>query len=248
MRIGIDKRLCNSIYKCFEMHCHARSLGNALAAKGNAMHVIGVLNTKGGAGKTTLTTCLAVQASKNLRVAVCDLDPQSSYSDWYGRRGSPENPALLRGADRASDAVEGLRNASDYDLVFLDGPPGSLIVTEDAISTSTLVLIPMKASGLDIGASRDCIQLCQEHKVPFLVIINDKGQHDSKLVEQAKALLGSWKVNVADQVISHKVAFVNAITTGSTGPEKDKGAAAEIDALWREINAALKKAAKARAA
>jgi chromosome partitioning protein len=212
------------------------------------MHVIGVLNTKGGAGKTTLTTCLAVRAADDAKVAVCDLDPQSSYSEWYRRRGAPDNPALLTGEDRASDAVEALQRTSPYQYVFLDGPPGSLLVTEDAIKASTLVVIPMRPSGLDIGASQDCIQLCQDNRTPFLVVINAKGQHDSKLVDQTKGLLASWKVPVANQVIANRTQFINAVTTGKTGPEKDPKAAAEIDALWDEVRAAVRKAAKSKAA
>lgn len=212
------------------------------------MVVIGVLNTKGGAGKTTVATCLAARAAQEAKVAVCDLDPQSSYSEWYKRRGSPDNPALLTGAERASDAVEALKLTSPYDFIFLDGPPGSLLVTEDAIQSSTLVIIPMRASGLDLAASQDCIQICQDLDVPFIVVINDKGQHDGKLVEQAEAVLKSWKVPVAKTIIGHRVAYVNAITTGRTGAEKDKKAAEEIDELWLEIKAAVRKAAKARAA
>jgi chromosome partitioning protein len=212
------------------------------------MHIIGVLNTKGGTGKTTLTSCLAVRAAEEAKVAVCDLDPQASYSDWHKRRGDPKNPDLVDGTDRASEVVERLRRTSPYDYVFLDGPPGSLIVTEDAIQVSTLVLIPIRASGLDLGASRDCIQICQDLGVPFLVVISDRSPHDGKLVEQAKALLSSWKVPVANQAIAHRVPFVNAITTGKTGPEKDKRAAEDIDSLWHEVKAALRKAAKARAA
>jgi len=207
------------------------------------MYVIGILNTKGGAGKTTLAACLAVRASDEARVAVCDLDPQSSYSEWYRRRGSPENPALLVGADRASEAVEALRLTSPYQYVFLDGPPGALLVTEDAIGASTLVVIPVRPSGLDIGASRDCIQLCQEHRTPFLVVINAKGPHDGKLVEQTRSLLMSWGVAVAETVIAHRTQFINAITTGRTGAEKDSKARTEIDALWDEVRTAVRNAA-----
>lgn len=207
------------------------------------MHVIGVLNTKGGVGKTTLTICLAVRAMQDeSKVAVCDLDPQSSYSDWYRRRGSPDNPALFTGEDRASDAVEALRRTTDRDVVFLDGPPGSLLVTEDAIKSSTFVVIPLRPSGLDIGASRDAIQLCQELGTPFMVVINARGQHDAKLVEQTRGLLESWKVPVATTVIPHRVQYINAITSGHAGPEKDRKAAEDIDALWAEIVGALKKA------
>jgi CobQ/CobB/MinD/ParA nucleotide binding domain len=80
------------------------------------MHIIGVLNGKGGVGKTTLTACLAVRAAKDgaAQVAVVDLDPANSYAEWYARRGSPDNPTLFRGVDRASDAVEALRLTSPY--------------------------------------------------------------------------------------------------------------------------------------
>jgi chromosome partitioning protein len=221
------------------------------------MHVIGVLNGKGGVGKTTLTACLAVRATQDdqkPRVAVLDLDPSSSYSQWYRRRaaagllGTPENPDLLRGADHASDAVEALRLTSPYNYVFLDGTPGSLLVTEDAIRVSTLVVIPMRASGLDLASSRDVIQACQDLETPYLVVVNDKGQHDGKLVEETRGQLFSWKVPIAAEAIAHRVQYINAMTKGRTGPEKDKKAAEEIGALWGEVKAALRETARAKAA
>src|SRR5262245_17655599 len=214
------------------------------------MQVIGMLNGKGGVGKTTLTACLAARAAAEPQrmAAVCDLDPQSSYSDWYVRRGSPDNPALLRGASHASDAIEALQLTSPYDYVFLDGPPGSILVTEDAVRVSTLVVIPIRASGLDLASSQDTIQLCQDLGTACLVAINGKGPHDGRLVEEARALLRSWKVPVAETVVSHRVQYVNAMTTGRTGPEKDRKAAEEIDALWAEVKAAARKAERGRAA
>lgn len=213
------------------------------------MHIIGVLNGKGGVGKTTLTACLGVRAAEDqgAQVAVVDLDPANSFAEWYARRGSPDNPALYRGVDRASDAVEALQQTSPYTHLFLDGPPNSILLTEDAIRVSTLVLIPIRASGLDLGSSRDTIQLCQDYGTAHLVVINAKGQHDGRLVEESRALLRSWKVPVAETVIAHRLQFINAMTTGKVGPEKDAKAAAEIDALWAEVRAALRKAARARA-
>jgi chromosome partitioning protein len=212
------------------------------------MLTIGILNSKGGAGKTTLTTCLAVRASLEAPTAVVDLDPQSSYSDWYKRRGSPDNPALLLGEDRASDAVEALRLTSPYNFIFVDGPTNALLVTEDAVRASDFVIIPMKASGLDLAASSDCISLCQDFGKPFLVVINDKGRGDDGLLKQTQGILFGWNVPIAKTVISHRVAYVNAVAIGKSGPEKDKAAADEIDKLWAEMKAAMRKAAKVRAA
>lgn len=209
------------------------------------MNVIGFLNTKGGVGKSTLCAGVAVRAAKDSpRVCIVDLDPQQSVADWWRRRGAPENPILFRGAERASEAVEALE-LDGWDFVFLDGPPGSLIVTQDAIGVSTLVVVPMRASGLDLMASQDCVEMCQEASVPLLVAINQARGAKDKIVEAARASLFTRSIPVASTVVGTRAAFVTAMTSGKTGAEKDTAAADEIDALWREIKAATVKAIRA---
>ena len=47
------------------------------------MKVISLIAQKGGVGKTTLATCLAVQAVQDgKRVLINDLDPQATASFW----------------------------------------------------------------------------------------------------------------------------------------------------------------------
>lgn len=211
------------------------------------MIVIGVLNTKGGVGKSTLTAALAVRASRDNAVCVVDLDPQGSCSDWYARRGSPDNPNLLTGEERASEAVDALRLTSPYEIVFLDGPPGALLVTEDAVKVCDLVVIPMRASGLDLMASQDCVRICQQHSAAFLCVLNDVSSRDAKtLGVNARETLLTFKIPLAATVVAHRSPYINAMTSGKTGPEKDRAAAQEIDALWDEIKRAAMAAAKAR--
>ena len=213
------------------------------------MLVIGVLNSKGGVGKSTLTAAFAVRAARDKSVCVVDLDSQGSYSDWYMRRGSPDNPALLSGEDRASDAIEALRLTSPYEIVLLDGPPGSLTVTEDAIKVCDLVVIPMRASGLDLMASQDCVRLCQQTGTGFLCVLNDVSTRDAKsLGENARNTLHTYKIPIAKTAVAHRVPYINAMTRGQTGAEKDKASAAEIDALWAEVIYAAVAASKKKGA
>jgi hypothetical protein len=79
-------------------------------------------------------------------------------------------------------------------------------------------------------------------------VINDVGARDGKLVENVRNQLISWKVPIAETAVAHRVAYINAITTGKAGQEKDRRAAEEIESLWVEIKAALRTAAKVRAA
>ena len=209
------------------------------------MHVIGLLNSKGGVGKTTLAAALAVRAAKDSRrVCLVDLDPQESTLGWWRRRGDPDNPNLFRGASRASEAIEALE-LDGWDWVFLDGPPGSLEVSEDAAAQCTLVVIPVRASGLDIDASREIVGLCEDAGTAFVVVINAvKGGARDRLAEAARGILANYSLPVAEEAITQRNAYITAAMAGQTGAEKDAAAAAEIDALWKEIKAAALKAAR----
>ena len=79
------------------------------------MIVISVVNTKGGVGKTTLASALAVRASQEGRVAMVDLDPQRSLIKWWKRRGPSDNPEIFEGPETARRA-DGNAHA-DCDLV-----------------------------------------------------------------------------------------------------------------------------------
>ena len=76
------------------------------------MQRIVVSSPKGGVGKTTLTTGLAVLASLNgLRVTVVDLDPQGSLTRWYDAR--IQQARRQAGNDEASiEAIVGMQHAS----------------------------------------------------------------------------------------------------------------------------------------
>ena len=64
------------------------------------MFTILVINSKGGSGKTTLTTNLAgYYASRKILTAIMDYDPQGSSIQWLRVR--PDDAAKIHGANAA---------------------------------------------------------------------------------------------------------------------------------------------------
>jgi len=113
------------------------------------MTVIAVINGKGGAGKSTLSSHLAAYcAIRNPDVALCDLDPQRSTEIWLKLR--PANSAKIRGHSLASSFT---RPPADAQHVIIDTPSGfqgmpylRLMMYADA------VLVPTAFSVFDRGA------------------------------------------------------------------------------------------------
>lgn len=211
------------------------------------MIVISVVNTKGGVGKTTLASALAVRAARDGRVAMVDLDPQRSLVSWWARRGKSENPEIFAGAETAQDAVEALKQTSPHDYVFIDGPPSHLMTIEDMVQAADYVLIPIKPSAHDLIASQDAVVLARRANAAFGVVFNDVRPREAA-VRSARNELLNFGLPILKTEITHRVAHINAAAKGKSAAElRDKAAAAQIQALWNEVRKAASSAARKRA-
>lgn len=206
------------------------------------MHTISLVSLKGGVGKSTLAAALAVRAAReSKRVAMVDLDPQASLDAWWKRRGKGENPTIFGNASTAGDAVEAL-SMTGWDWVFIDCPPAFIPTIEDAIDHSNLALIPLRPGALDLLGSEEAVAAAQEAGTPFLCVLNDVDPR-WKGTTAAREYLEAAGIPVAKTVIAHRAAFFTAMATGKTGPEVERNgkASEEIDNLFSEIKAALKR-------
>jgi chromosome partitioning protein len=204
--------------------------------------LIGVLNSKGGTGKSTITMALAVRATEDFqRVAIVDLDPQGSSTRWRGLR-KAKYPEVLSGHEVASEALEGLQTTG-WDIVFFDGLPGAIKVTADAVETVDLVLIPVMPGDMNIAASEPTIALCYTHKTDYLIVINGVQRANDRQAADTAAVLKELKQPIAETRIFHRAPYRVATDVGKSGPELDGGADSmvvkEIDALWHEVAARL---------
>ena len=207
---------------------------------------IAIAASKGGTGKTTLTSALAVQAVKEGgSVALLDWEPQGSLTLWWIMRGKPDNPRLIKNAIDPEDAVQSV--ASECDWVFLDTAPSSLEQIERAIETADFVLIPVTASAFDLMAARAVVTLCKDHNKAFAFVLNRQNARREVLNSSAEAHLRKLGP-VLDEHVQDRAAYVSALNKGKSGPEhpdskQAREARPEIEALW----ASVKKRATAKA-
>lgn len=136
------------------------------------MKRIVVINSKGGCGKTTVSTNLAsYYASQNINTALFDYDPQGSSMRWLKLR-SPESSTIYgvmaqKNAARAVTMSWQLRLPAETERLIIDTPPGLKGVDLiEQIKGADNILIPVLPSPLDIFATADFIRdLLLEAKV-----------------------------------------------------------------------------------
>lgn len=203
------------------------------------MHVISIVQQKGGVGKTTLAINVAgALKQRGLSVMVVDADPQGSATAWA-------IPRKLGFEVRAELMTNGtlsiwLRNILKQraDVILIDTPAGLSSVFRAAVDVADLVLIPCGPSSLDINAARttllnvvsalrsDVRSKTQIAVVPTRVDVNTpEGQ---QIADELSALGES-----VSPPLSHDVYFVRAFTQGVsvTAAAPDSNAAREMKAL-----------------
>lgn len=124
--------------------------------------IIGVLQQKGGAGKTTLTLNLAAYfASEGARTLVVDADPQASALAWSSvREKKPLFPVI--GMPKPTLHKDLPQLAKDYDMVLIDGAPRVNELAKSAIMASDVILIPVQPSPFDVWSCADIVSLIRE--------------------------------------------------------------------------------------
>ena len=200
------------------------------------MRVVVLASRKGGAGKTTLSSHLAVEAERAGagRVALADTDPQGGLAAWYNARVA-ETPLFVDVSKGLEAAIEACR-AGGVDLLFVDTPPSVTDTIASVIAYADLVVTPVRPSPNDLRAVGGTVEIVRKAGKPMVFVVNQVTARARITAEAAIAL--SQHGTVAPSMLASRVDFATSMTDGRTAVELDPSSksAAEIAALWSYLD------------
>ena len=203
------------------------------------MKILALISQKGGVGKTTLATSLAVAAQMDgQNVALFDLDDQATAAFWGDIRVAEVPPVrdvklalLARDLERA--------RAAGADLVILDCPPIHAAAI-GAAEPADFVLIPTKPALFDIRSMRATLKLMQSIGKRCSVVLTFCPVVGSQVAE-ARQLVQEIGAELAPVDMHQRVAYQRAQEDGRTPQEyePDGKAADEVKRLYAYIHTSL---------
>jgi chromosome partitioning protein len=217
--------------------------------------IISVTTTKGGTGKTTITTNLAVAfGHRGYKVCIIDADTgQFSSSEWARDRGDERIhiPVYKVVAEKLNKEAKLL--AETFDIVFIDGRPTLSETTDRLILASDVVIIPVQTSKIDIAAFEVYVNRFVEinamkedygaYTTAFALLNRVKSNTiiKSETREFVGEIINNKKITLINCEIGDRVAYQDAPTQGLGVAEYiDAKAKKEINLLTDELEAALK--------
>ena len=203
--------------------------------------IITVATMKGGSGKSTIASCLAVHWHLQGRTpTIIDADPQRSIARLASRE------RALGGVPVVEDAEvdvwkTALSSAATRRPIIIDTPGFRSKATLACIAASDFLLVPVKASPLDIDRMLDTLNSLINSAAgqrPTFRCVLTQTTRDSIIAKHVRAELIEAGFPVLKSEMTNRVAYPEAALWGATPSLIDKKgvAAAEIAAIASEVD------------
>jgi chromosome partitioning protein len=208
--------------------------------------IISFLNQKGGVGKTTISTNLAVSLHlDNQKILLVDSDPQGSLRDWNEANEGKIIPVVGLDRETLAKDIEGVKNG--YDIVIIDGAPQSSKLVAAAIKVSHLVIIPVTPSPYDVWACSDLIEIVKARQEvsngnPICRFLISRSRKGTNLSDDIVEALSGYEIPVLESRTTHREVYAKTASDGLTVHHSLKAGDAinEITNLKNEILEVLK--------
>jgi chromosome partitioning protein len=203
--------------------------------------IITIATMKGGSGKSTVASCLAVYWHlRGRRPTIIDADPQRSIMGLAARERSLGGVAVIE--DATEEATKTARRISGAGgLVIIDTPGFRSKTTLECLAASDFLLVPVKPSPFDVDRTLDTIAFLTERadgRRPLYRCLLTQTTRDSIIARHIRAELTEAGIPVLQNEMQNRVAYPEASLWGATpsliswkGP-----AAREIAAIADEVD------------
>jgi chromosome partitioning protein len=231
-------------------NANSRHQGKPVSAK-----IIGIIQVKGGAGRSTVSTNLAGELSKTGKTVLIDCDmPQGTSASWFSVREQTETKQkplfsenlIADTANNHRELVAKVGQHQDADYIVLDGPPRIAELTRAILVLADLCLVPVGASAAEIWATSDLLALIEEAKqvkqVNARMVWTRYRAHTRLAQELSDLATKELGLGALVTTLGMRVAYIEALGSGLTvGELADPSAKAEVKSLIDEIQKLLRK-------
>jgi chromosome partitioning protein len=208
------------------------------------LRTIAVIALKGGSGKTTIATHLALAAHlRGLDTLVIDVDPQRTAEYVLGARaesGPTCIPTTRAKLLSAKFAAVGLKKQ----LMIIDTPAASPEDVGEALVLADYAVLVVRPTLIDLSGLARSLVIARRMEKPSTVVLNQapfsREGIEPPLVKRAMRGLDYMKAPVAPVIVRARAIYQTALETGRSAEEtSDAAAAKEIAALWDFVEAEL---------
>ena len=219
--------------------------------------IISSMNFKGGVGKTTISTNLAIAyALEGKKVCLVDTDESFAASKWAGRREEQGNKPIIPVVQMTEPRtlISSLQQLDkDNDIIIIDAPPRLNPLISKIILLSDLVIVPIPPkSGNDREVTEDFLQRFEEIQqqrndgvvTPTYLLVNmfKKGYNlHQAFVESLPLLCEDYGVKLFNSKLHDLVGYGEANQFGMGVLEySSEMAKKQFNDFFKEIKAILK--------
>lgn len=180
------------------------------------MRIITIATQKGGAGKTTLATNLAVASAKTGKITLLiDSDArQKTAHEWFEKREDQNNPLVMEALDqKVLFKILDLAKQKGVERVFIDTQGADAPLVNDAISRSDYCIMPCGSGGFDISAQRITASVVRKLKKKASFIIT-KAPSRGQEAKETRNILSGLGFSCAEQHTTNLKAYKDAAICG----------------------------------
>jgi chromosome partitioning protein len=208
--------------------------------------IIVVAGTKGGTGKSTITTNLAgISVLRGDDSILVDCDKQGTASSWSATRdeaGLPHIPTIQKFGNQAvTQELKELQRK--YKHVFVDAGGYDSAEMRAALLSSQKLLVPLRPSQPDIWSLPrmfEVVSIAKTYNPELSILFVINGVSPNPFIKEVDDVLALAEdvegMNFCKTVLHLRRAFVKAIGLGKTVAElDDEKAITEVQSLYEEV-------------